>query len=336
MSSTSRITHADNIGKSHLVMKFPRFTKRWEFVLLVILLAICFFNASVSPYFLNLHNIFDSTQNFSEKAMLVLSMTLIIILGDIDLSVASIIALCGTVVGWLALNGAGTPVLVAASLVVGTVAGIINGGIIVWFQVPAIVVTIGTMSLFRGIAYIVLGDQAFTSFPDDFSDLGQGYLGGLIPYEFIVYVVLAILFAVFLHRTIFGRTIFAMGNNAQAALYSGIKVNAIRFWLFSVNGAMAGLAGVLFTSRVGAVRPNMAYGWELEVVAAVVLGGVNIMGGSGTVPGVVLSVLVFGMLSFGLGLLNVPGILMTIITGCLLIATIAVPIIAKRLSAYRF
>lgn len=332
MSGATGVSQVNDAMKDNGKMRIPSYLKRWEVVLLLLLAVICIFNASVSPYFLNIHNLFDSTQNFSEKAILVLSMTLVILLGDIDLSVASVIALCGTVAGWLALQGLGTTELVIAALVVGTLAGMLNGAVIVRFQVPAIVVTIGTMSLFRGISYIVLGDKAFTTFPDDFSDLGQGYLGGLIPYEFLVYIVLAILFTIFLHRTTIGRNIYAMGNNPRASVYSGIKVNTIRFWLFTINGAMAGLAGIFFTSRIGATRPNMAQGWEMEIVAAVVLGGVNIMGGSGTMPGVIISMLVFGMLNFGLSLLNVPGIVMTIITGCLLIGAIALPLISKKFS----
>lgn len=235
MSGATGVSQVNDAMKDNGKMRIPSYLKRWEVVLLLLLAVICIFNASVSPYFLNIHNLFDSTQNFSEKAILVLSMTLVILLGDIDLSVASVIALCGTVAGWLALQGLGTTELVIAALVVGTLAGMLNGAVIVRFQVPAIVVTIGTMSLFRGISYIVLGDKAFTTFPDDFSDLGQGYLGGLIPYEFLVYIVLAILFTIFLHRTTIGRNIYAMGNNPRASVYSGIKVNTIRFWLFTIQ-----------------------------------------------------------------------------------------------------
>lgn len=306
-----------------------RLAKRWEGILLAILVAICVFNAASSPYFLNLYNLFDSTQSFSEKAIIALSMMLVIIARDIDLSVASIIVLTSTAVGWLATQGVGAPVLLVAGLLVGTAAGMVNGLLITRFAVPAIVVTIGTMSLFRGISYIVLGDGAFTAYPAGFADFGQGYLFGMIPYEFILFLVLAVVFGIVLHRTVWGRDIFALGNNPQGALYSGIKVDAYRFWLFTVNGLMSGLAGVLFTSRIGATRPNMAQGWELDVVAMVVLGGVSIMGGSGTVPGVVISVFVLGMLTFGLGLLNVPGILMTIVVGVLLIAAIALPILGR-------
>ena len=309
--------------------------RRWEAVLVVILIAICALNSLASPYFLELHNLFDSTQAFTEKAIIALSMSLVIIGRDIDLSVAAIIALCSTCLGWLALHGVGTPGLLAASVLVGAAAGAFNGLLITRFRVPAIVVTIGTMSLFRGISYVVLGDKAFTAYPKDFWVLGQGYLFGLVPYEFLVFVLLAAVFTLVLHRTVIGRNLYAYGNNPDAALYSGIDVDAHRFWFFTVNGTLSGLSAAFLTSRVGATRPNMATGWELEVIAVVVLGGVSILGGSGTMSGVILAVFVMGMLTFGLGLLNVPGIMMSIIIGLLLIVAIATPLVVRRLAARR-
>ena len=305
--------------------------KRWETVLVVLLIAVCVVNSFASPYFLDVHNLFDSTQAFTEKAIIALSMTLVIIGRDIDLSVAAIIALCSTVIGWLATLGAGTPVLLAASVIVGAAAGAFNGFIITRFRVQAIVVTIGTMSLFRGISYALLGDAAYTSYPDGFDELGQGTLWGLVPYELLAFAVLAIAFTVILHRTVIGRRLFAYGNNPHAALHSGIRVDAHRFWLFTVNGALSGLASAFLTSRVGATRPNMAMGWELDVIAVVVLGGVSIVGGSGTLPGVILAVFVMGMLTFGLGLMNVPGIMMSMVTGLLLIVAIAAPLVIRRI-----
>lgn len=309
--------------------------KRWETVLIVILIAICVVNSIASPYFLDLHNLFDSSQAFTEKAIVALSMTLVIIGRDIDLSIAAIIALCSTVMGWLATLGVGTAGLLAAGIIAGTAAGAFNGFIITRFRIQAIVVTIGTMSLFRGISYVVLGDAAYTSYPEGFEELGQGTLGGLVPYELLIFAVLAIGFTVTLHRTIIGRRLLAYGNNPAAALHSGIDVDAHRFWFFTVNGAMSGLASVLLTSRIGATRPNMATGWELEVIAVVVLGGVSILGGSGSLPGVILAVFVMGMLTFGLGLMNVPGIMMSIITGLLLIVAIAAPLVIGRIMARR-
>jgi len=305
--------------------------RRWEVVLAVLLITVCVVNSIASPYFLDVHSLFDSTQAFTEKAIIALSMTLVIIGRDIDLSVAAIIALCSTAIGWLATQGVGTAGLLAASMVVGTAAGAFNGLIVTRFRIQAIVVTIGTMSLFRGIAYTVLGDAAYTSYPDGFEQLGQGALWGLVPYELLVFVVLAIGFSVVLHRTVIGRRLFAYGNNPDAAVHSGIAVAAHRFWLFTVNGTLSGLAAALLTSRIGATRPNMATGWELDVIVVVVLGGVSILGGSGTMPGVILAVFVMGMLTFGLGLMNVPGIMMSIVTGLVLIVAIAAPLVVRRI-----
>jgi rhamnose transport system permease protein len=305
--------------------------RRWETVLVILLIAICVVNSLASPYFLDVHNLFDSTQAFTEKAIIALPMALLIIGRDIDLSIASIIALCSTLVGWLATLGVGTTGLLAASVVAGTAAGACNGAIITRFRIQSIVVTLGTMSLFRGVSYAVLGDQAYSSYPDGFDELGQGTLWGLVPYELIAFAILAIGFTVVLHRTVIGRRLFAYGNNPDAARYSGINVDAHRFWLFTVTGALSGLAAVLLTSRIGSTRPNMAPGWELDVITVVVLGGVSIQGGRGTLPGVILAVFVLGMLTDGLGLMNVPGIMMSIITGLLLIVAIAVPLVLQRI-----
>lgn len=309
--------------------------RRWETVLVVLLLVICTWNALASPYFLELHNLFDSTQAFTEKAIIALSMSLIIIGRDIDLSVASIVALCSTAIGWLALHGVPTAGLLAVSLLVGAAAGALNGFFVAALRVPAIVVTIGTMSLYRGISYVTLGDKAFTRYPSDFSALGQGYLLGLVPYEFLVFVALAVVFVLLLHRTVIGRDLYAYGNSPEAARFSGIAVHRYRFWFFTVNGTMSGLAAAFLTSRIGATRPNMATGWELEVIAVVVLGGVSILGGSGTLSGVLLAVFVMGMLNFGLGLLNVPGIMMSVVTGLLLIVAIATPLLLRKLAGRR-
>jgi rhamnose transport system permease protein len=308
---------------------------RWESVLAILLIAICVVNSIASPYFLDVHNLFDSTQAFTEKAIVALSMALVIIGRDIDLSVAAIIALCSTAIGWLATLGVGTAGLVTASLVVGTAAGACNGAVVTRFRIQSIVVTIGTMSLFRGISYAVLGDSAYTSYPDGFEELGQGTLWGLIPYELVVFVILAVAFTVVLHRTVIGRRLFAYGNNPDAALYSGINVDAHRFWLFTINGTLSGLASAFLTSRIGATRPNIATSWELDVITVVVLGGVSIQGGSGTLPGVILAVFVMGMLTFGLGLMNVPGIMMSIVTGLLLIVAIAAPLAIRRIRPRR-
>jgi len=305
---------------------------RWETILALLLVAVIVFNSWISPYFLDISNQLDNTANFSEKAIVALAMALLIISRDIDLSVAAIIAVASLAMGEASAAGAPTPVLVLVGLAVGACCGAFNGWLVTRFALPSIVVTIGTMSLFRGLAQVVLGDQALTTYPAAFQAIGQGYLApGLpVPVSFALFLVLAALFAFVLHRTIIGRRIFALGSNPVAARFSGIEVDRIRFWLFVLTGIMAGLAAVLLTARIGSTRPNIALGFELEAVTMVVLGGVSIAGGSGAIPGVVLAVFVLGLTTFGLSLINTPGIVISVLNGTLLIVAISVPIIARR------
>lgn len=307
----------------------------WEALLLAVAVMIFIVNSQASPYFLDPWNLSDATYNFTEKAMIALAMALLIISGEIDLSVAAIIALASTVMGFAMQWGAGTPALVAVALAVGLACGALNGTLVTRLGLPSIVVTIGTMSLFRGISYIVLGDKAYTGYPSDFAYFGQGYVWWVFSFELMLFAALAVAFAVLLHRTNFGRHIFAIGNNRTAALFSGVRVGRIKFILFLLTGLMSGIAAICLTSRLGSTRPSIAFGWELEIVTMVVLGGVNILGGSGSIPGVVIAALVMGMVTFGFGLMNVPGIVMSIFIGLLLIAVIAIPRISARLLAAR-
>jgi rhamnose transport system permease protein len=299
--------------------------KSWETLLLAVAVAIFIFNSFASPYFLNAWNLSDATFNFTEKAMIAFAMALLIIAGEIDLSVASIIALASTAMGAAVQAGAGTPVLIIVGISMGLICGAFNGVLVTRWGLPSIVVTIGTMSLFRGISYIVLGDQAYRGYPSEFSLFGQGYVWWVISFEFVLFAIIALIYAVILHQTNFGRAVYAIGNNPTAALFSGIRVQRVKFILFLMTGLMSGIAAICLTSRLGSTRPSIAFGWELEVVTMVVLGGVNILGGSGSIPGVIIAAFVMGLVTFGLGLLNVPGIVMSIVIGMLLIGVIALP-----------
>ncbi|MCX5495229.1 ABC transporter permease [Kaistia dalseonensis] len=318
-----------------LSLGWRRIFQRWETLLLVVAVLIFIFNAFASPYFLDPWSLSDATYNFTEKAIVALAMTFVIIAGDIDLSVASIIALASTAMGAAAAAGLGTPAIVVIGLGVGILCGAFNGFLVTRFQVPSIVATIGTMSLFRGISYVVLGDQAYTKYPSSFAWFGQGYVWWVITAEFAIFAVLSVILGVLLHKTSFGRRVFALGNNPVAARFSGVRVERIRFLLFLMTGTAAGIASVLLTSRLGATRPTIATGMELEAVTMAVLGGVNILGGSGTIPGVVIAAFVMGLVTFGFGLLNVPGIVMSIFVGALLIAVIALPILWRRFARRR-
>ncbi|MBY5821940.1 ABC transporter permease [Rhizobium leguminosarum] len=329
MSTVS--THEKRVIPDRLGTPFRRIVASWEVLLFAVAVLIFIFNSLASPYFLDAWNLSDATFNFTEKAMIAFAMALLVISGEIDLSVAAIIALASTVMGAAAQVGIGTPGLVAIGIGTGLACGIFNGVLVSVLKLPSIVVTIGTMSLFRGISYIVLGDQAYGKYPADFAYFGQGYVVWVFSFEFVLFIVLAILFAILLHATNFGRQVYAIGNNDFAARFSGIPVERIKFILFLLTGVMSGVAAVCLTSRLGSTRPSIAQGWELEVVTMVVLGGISILGGSGTIVGVVIAAFVMGLVTFGLGLLNVPGIVMSIFIGLLLIITIAIPIIARRI-----
>ncbi|MBY3136370.1 ABC transporter permease [Rhizobium laguerreae] len=329
MSTVS--THEKRVIPDGLGTPFRRIVASWEVLLFAVAVLIFIFNSLASPYFLDAWNLSDATFNFTEKAMIAFAMALLVISGEIDLSVAAIIALASTAMGAAAQAGIGTPGLVAIGIGTGLACGTFNGVLVSVLKLPSIVVTIGTMSLFRGISYIVLGDQAYGKYPAEFAYFGQGYVVWVFSFEFVLFIVLAILFAILLHATNFGRQVYAIGNNDFAARFSGIPVERVKFILFLLTGVMSGVAAVCLTSRLGSTRPSIAQGWELEVVTMVVLGGISILGGSGTIVGVVIAAFVMGLVTFGLGLLNVPGIVMSIFIGLLLIITIAIPIIARRI-----
>ncbi len=298
----------------------------WEVILLLIFIVMIIVNSYLSPYFLDLFNILDTTFNFMEKAIVALPMILVIICGDIDISVAGIIALSSLVMGTASNGGAATGTLVLVGLGTGLAAGSLNGFLITRFGIPAIAVTIGSMSLFRGISYAVLGDRAYTKYPQSFAFFGQGYIGNtIIPFELVLFLVLAVIFGLVLHRTSFGRKVYSIGNNATSARFSGVPVNRIRWIVFSLSGTMSGLAAILLTSRIGSTRPNIASGWELEIITTVVLGGVAISGGKGNILGVIIGIFLIGYLKFGMGLINVPGKVMNIVIGFLLIFAIMLP-----------
>lgn len=302
-----------------------RALRSWEALLILVVIIVFTINSFASPYFLNAWNLSDATFNFTEKAMIAFAMAMLIIAGEIDLSVASIIALASTMMGVMMQAGAGVPVLVLTGVAVGLFCGAVNGVLVAGLRLPSIVVTIGTMSLFRGLSYIILGDQAFTGYPKDFAYFGQGYVFWVISFELALFAVMGLAAYILLERTNFGRAVYAIGNNPTAALFSGLRVQRVRFILFLLTGLTSGIAAVCLTSRLGSTRPSIGTGMELEVVTMVVLGGVSILGGSGRILGVVLAALIMGLVTFGFGLLNVPGIVMSIFLGLLLIGVIAAP-----------
>jgi rhamnose transport system permease protein len=313
----------------------------WERVLLALLVLLLVVFGISQPGFMSADTLADSTFNFSEKGLLALAIALLIVCGEIDLSIAAILALCSLAMGYSMRAGFNAWGIGASALVTGCVAGAVNGVLVTRYKLPSIVVTIGTLSLYRGLALVALGDQSISGYPEVFSTLGNAYLGEvtgqrwlIIPIEFVLLMVAAIAVGLFLHRTIMGRRIYAIGANPIAARFSGIEADRYRFFLFVFAGLMAAVAAILLTGRIGSTRPNIAMGWELDAITMVILGGVAIEGGRGSIVGTMLAVLLLGLFTFGMGMANVTGIVMSMVIGILLIVSMVLPRLLKSRKAH--
>jgi len=255
--------------------------------------------------------------------LLALPMTLIIITEEIDLSVASVVGLSSVLTGILSQAGWPFPLAMLVAILVGSVAGAINGFLVTVVGLPSLAVTIGTLALFRGIAVGLLGTTAITEFPDFWASLAKANIPGTpVPMIMIPFVVLAIIFAILLHVTPFGRSLYAIGLNKEAAAFSGVDVGRAKFTLFVLSGTMAGFAGVYFTLLYNNARGDNATGMELVVIAAVLLGGVSIFGGRGALHGVIAGVLLIGTLGSALRLAGVTSDIINVITGALLVVSV--------------
>lgn len=305
---------------------------QWEWLLVLIFIVINVINANLSPYYLNFNTIIDATMTFLDKAFIVLPMAFILVLGDIDISVGSTVALSSVIMAVLYNMGLPMPIAMIVCLAVGTLCGFLNGFILVKFkELSAVIVTLSTMIIYRGIAYIILENQASGNFPKWYTYLGWGYVGK-IPFILIVFIIFAIGFGLLLHKTTFGRRVFAMGNNITASKFSGVKVDKMKIIIFTLTGLMSAITAIFLASRMGSTRPNIATGYELDVIAMAVLGGISSAGGKGRMIGAVISIFLIGFLRYGLGLINIPAQILLIIIGLLLIFAVMIPNLKKTFS----
>lgn len=320
------------MGKSNRVIQIEKqfswkaLFLQWETLLVLLFVCINILNASLSPYYLNGDGLLIATSSFLEKAFIALPMVYVLVLGEIDISVASTVALSSVVMG-VAYNNLGLPMIVAIliCLATGTLCGFINGFILTKFkELAPMIVTLGTQILYRGIATMILKDQASGNFPMWFSEIYWGSLGS-IPYMLIAFILFSIAFGFVLHKTTFGRRVFAIGSNRVTSRYSGVQVDKTRLLIYTITGTMASITALFLTSRMGSTRPNIAQGYELEAIAMVVLGGISTSGGKGRFIGAVISIFVIGFLRYGLGLINVSSQVMLIIIGALLIGAVMIP-----------
>jgi rhamnose transport system permease protein len=300
---------------------------RWETALVVVLVAVVLFGAGESATFLTSNTVFFTGLNMGEIGIMALPMLLIVMIGEIDLSVASMLGLSGAVMG--RLYDGGSPFWVAAlvALLVGAVGGALNGVLVARMKLPSIAVTIGTLTLFRGAAEILLPNPTTRLFPTTLTtDFGIKAVGAThLSYSAVIFVVLAVVTGVALHGTPFGRSLFAIGLEPEAARFSGIRIDRIRFGLYVLSGVVCAFAGILFTLKNASASYSAGLGLELNVVAIVLFGGVSIFGGRGSLVGVVLSVIIVGVLQQALTQMGVQAEIQNIVTGGLLLISVVIP-----------
>lgn len=309
---------------------------RWETGLGIVAIAVVVFGGLTSSQFLTSGNVFNLSVSSGEIAIMTLPMALIIISGEIDLSVASTLGMSSALLGLLWSKHWPMPAVFVAVAVLGVLAGLINGLLVTRLGLPSLAVTIGTLALYRGIALITLGSTTVSNFPAAYTSIGVNPVPHTdIPYSVAIFAVLAVAFGVVLHVTATGRSIYAMGASPEAALFAGIRVKRIKTMLFVVSGLVCAMAGVLWTFRLATAVQNNGIGVELSVVAIVLLAGVSIFGGRGSIGGVVLAVIVFAGLENALLLTNFNQEATGIVTGGLLLISVFVPNAAALLSRAR-
>ena len=294
----------------------------WELVLATILLGTVVFNLSESSGYLSVDNFVNLFQLHIEKVIVVVSMTFVIISGEIDLSVASVMAWSAAVLATLHEHDAPMVVAVVVALVAAAAAGLLQGWCVARLGLPSLVVTLAGLIGWRGAARILVEDRSTGNFPDWFDRLGQDELLGPLPFALVLFVALFAVGWVVLQRSATGRVLYVIGDNAEVARYSGVDVARTRLGLFVMSSTVAGVAGILFAARLGTVRGDVATGFELEIITIVLLGGVSIFGGSGRMSGVLLAVLIVLNLRNGFGLANVGGNSQTGVIGAILILSV--------------
>jgi rhamnose transport system permease protein len=310
---------------------------RWETLLVALLVLLLPIGQAISPQFLTSDSFTTGSLDFSEIALMALPLTLVVVAAEIDLSIASVLGLSSAVMAYLWNNGQPIETIIPICIVVGGLCGAFNGLLVTRLGLPSLAVTIGTLALFRGLAFVVIGDDSITDFPSVWTDRAFGnFAGTAIPNAIVLFAVLAVVFAVLLHFTPFGRSVFAIGANEEAAFFSGLRVKRIKLMLFVLSGAVAALAGVVISLRNSTAAANVGVGFELTVVTAVLLGGVSIFGGRGTIGGVILALILLGGIQKALLLSeSISSYWIQIVTGVLLVGSVLGPNLVQRARSAR-
>lgn len=303
----------------------------WENFLAVLTLALLVYAVGAVPNFATAFNISQAIAGVSERALIVLPMVLLIIAREIDLSVASILALSSVIFGVATQAGVPLATAVVLALATGAFAGAFNGVLVTYLGLPSLVVTLGTMAMFRGIGYMILGSASVNEFPEAFTNFGIDTVGDTpVPWTIVPFLVLAPIFALVLQRSAIGRRIYAIGGNPDAARYAGVRTNRIRLCLFIVSGLVCAIASVVFTARLANARADNAVGLELDVITIALLGGVSVFGGRGKLTGVLLALVLIATLRNVLGLRQIGGDAQGTVIGLLLIVSLLVSTTVER------
>jgi len=301
-----------------------RILVRWETLLVVAIVGVGIWSWTLSPFFLHRANLLDLVTPYIFIGLMAFGLTFVVVAGEIDISVASTLAV--SVVCFAQVFAAGANVWVAAlvGLVVATVLGLANGLLVGLLNLPSLAITLGTMAAYSGLAFVVLSGEGVAEFPSGYTEIGGGYLHNELPVALLFFLGAAVVLGVLLHATRFGRYLFAIGNNREASRLSGIPVTRARITVFALSGFMAGIAGVVYVGYFGSARADAAQGSLLDVVTAVVLGGVDIFGGAGSILGVSLAVVLVAEVRNGMQLANLSGDTQNIVIGALLLAAIVI------------
>jgi rhamnose transport system permease protein len=301
----------------------------WNLGLAALIVLVAAWASVASPLFLDAKQIMGGLAAVIVSGILALGLTPVVIAGEIDISLTSNLAMSTVVLGLLSQAGTPGGVLIATALATGLVLGLVNGLLVANLGLPSLAVTLGTMGAYEGLGYIVGGNAGFSKFPPGVASVGTASVGP-VPVSVALFAALAGLLGILLRSTSLGRLLYGVGRGADALRFSAVAVERVKLAAFGLAGLFAGLAAVVFVGFYGSGGADSAAGSILIVVTMVVLGGVDIYGGSGGVLGVVLAVILMGLLANGMGLVNISATVQTIVVGCILIATIAAPTLLRR------
>lgn len=311
-----------------------RFT--WDRGLVLLLLLTFVVGSRVSPEFIGADNVTFVLEDVTELLLIALAMAFLIITGEIDLSVASTLTLSSDVIGVLVRGGTPMWLAVLAGLATGTACGAFNGFLVTRFGLPSLAVTIGTMALYRGLCWVLLGNTPVFEIPESWTNLGFNTIPHTVfPWSFVLVVAFGALALYILHFTRFGRWTYAIGINAEAAKFSGIRVNRVKMWIFTATGFMSAVAGLVYTLRFASASPDGAMGYELSVIAACLFGGIAVAGGAGTMWGVLAAVIELGAIRSLLQLSDFSANALQVVAGGLLLASVVVPQLSKLIRQRR-